>query len=106
MTPEGKIKAMVRKGLKELGDACWYFMPVQSGYGRPALDIMGYVNGHGFAIETKAPGGRVTPRQQLTIAALREAGVLVFIVDSGEACLGAIGVLSLLKVIPLDMPRS
>lgn len=80
MTPEGRIKAKVKKALDQLGDDVWRFMPVQSGYGSVALDYLLAIRGRFVAIETKAPGKKLTPLQEATKAALEKAGALVFVV--------------------------
>lgn len=80
MTPEGRVKQKVRKALKELGKECWPFMPVQSGFGSPALDWLNCIRGTFVAIETKKPGGRLTPLQLSTRAALLDAGAVVLVV--------------------------
>lgn len=80
MTPEGRVKNMVKKALTKLGDDCWRFMPVQSGYGSVALDFLIAYRGRFIAIETKAPGKTLTPLQESTKAAIEAAGGLVFVV--------------------------
>lgn len=67
-TPEGKLKAKVKTFLKERG--AYFFMPVPSGYGTPTLDFIGCYKGRFFAIETKAPGKKPTPRQEQTLKAM------------------------------------
>lgn len=80
MTPEGKIKVVVKRLLKD-ADAYWH-CPVQNGMGSPALDFMHVTHkGKTCAIETKAPGGVPTARQWLTINAIRAAGGTVLIID-------------------------
>jgi hypothetical protein len=83
MTPEGKVKALVKAALK-LHDA-WSFMPVQNGMGTPSLDFLCAARFRGmavmFAVETKAPGKKPTPRQELTIAAMQAVGIKVFVID-------------------------
>ena len=79
-TEEGKIKDAVKAYLKKRG--AWYFMPVPVGYGVSTLDFLGCWNGKFFAIETKAPGSKLTPRQELTIKQLEEAGAIVFMIYS------------------------
>jgi len=79
-TPEGRVKAKVKQALKVFGTDCWYFMPVQSGFGRPALDFMCCIRGRMVAIETKAPGGELSPTQRSTKAMLELAGAIVLIV--------------------------
>lgn len=81
MTPEGKVKERVKKFLRE-HNAYW-FCPVQNGMGAPALDFM-QVQVPGvpaFVIETKAPGKKLTVRQERTVAQIRAAGGTVFIID-------------------------
>jgi penicillin-binding protein-related factor A (putative recombinase) len=79
-TPEGKVKKQVKALLKQYG--AYYHMPVQTGYGAPTLDFIGCYRGRYFGIETKAPGKKPTPRQELTMAMINEAGGAVFVIDS------------------------
>lgn len=79
-TPEGKVKQRVNAYLNSLGYDCFYFMPVQTGYGRPSLDYVGGFKGKAFAIETKSANGSLTPMQQITIERMRRAGIEVFVV--------------------------
>ena len=85
MTPEGKVKEQVKKLLKEAG--VYYHMPVQNGMGAPTLDIVGCHQGNFFAVETKAPGKKPTPRQEQTIADMRRARAAVFVVDGSDRSL-------------------
>lgn len=80
MTPEGRVKAKVKRRLKELPRR-YHFMPVQNGMGAPALDFYCCINGKFVAIETKAPGKHLTPRQENTRAEILAAGGMVFVVD-------------------------
>ena len=79
-TPEGKVKAAVVKVLKAFG--AYYHMPVQNGMGAPTLDFVGCYRGMFFAIETKAPKKKMTPRQLITQAKMEAADGKVFMVDS------------------------
>lgn len=79
MTPEGKVKEAVSALLKKFG--AYYEMPVPGGYGKSGLDYQGCFHGKYFAIETKAPGKKPTPRQVLTIAQIQKAGGKVFVID-------------------------
>ena len=79
MTPEGRIKAKVNRRLAELLKL-WKFMPVQSGYGQPALDYVCCVNGLFVMIETKAPGGKMSPTQTATKNAVIAAGGMVLLI--------------------------
>lgn len=89
MTPEGRIKAEVSKILKSHGDNVWYHMAVTNGMGAPTLDYTGCAYSLYFAVETKAPGGKPTPRQELTIAQMRAAGAKVFVIDGDYLALEA-----------------
>jgi hypothetical protein len=56
-------------------------MPVQNGMGAPGLDFFYCIEGMFVAIETKAPGGVATPRQEKTMEQITAAGGLCFVVD-------------------------
>ena len=80
-TPEGKVKAKVKKLFAKFGSELYYFMPVQCGYGSVGLDFHCCYRGVAFAVETKAGKGRVTPRQKATMAAMQRAGMKTFVVS-------------------------
>jgi hypothetical protein len=86
MTPEGKIKARVKNLLAD--NERWGYIythwPVPSGYGEQTLDCIGCYHSRFFAIETKAPGKKPTPRQEYTMENMRRAGVAVFVIDSDD----------------------
>jgi hypothetical protein len=92
-TPEGKVKKLITAKIKEYPEA-WYHMPVVNGFGKAALDYLGYVPCRGiavgFVIEAKRPGKEPTARQNLLIEELREIGVKTFVIDgpAGVAELG------------------
>ncbi len=93
MTPEGKIKAKLRKRLDALTN-CYVFMPVQQGLGASTLDYLCCINGRFVAIETKAPGKKMTPRQVAVTHNILDAGGDVFLVDSDETidrCIRIVG---------------
>lgn len=77
-TPEGKVKDRVKRILKQY--ECYQFWPVQTGYGAPTLDCIACCAGQFFAIETKAPGKRPTPRQRLTMEDMEAAQGKVFVI--------------------------
>ncbi len=81
MTPEGRVKADIKKWLKSQG--AYFFMPVQSGYGASTLDFLVCLNGRFYAIETKAPGRnlKASPRQMQVIEEIRAAGGWATVVD-------------------------
>ncbi len=84
MTPEGKVKALVRTTFHDLWPDAYHFMPVQMGMGAPSLDFLYCIKGLWVAIETKAPGYTMTIRQNNTAADMISAGGLVFMVDGEE----------------------
>jgi len=80
MTPEGRVKKKLRDILDD--NNMYYFMPATGGYGRSGVpDIVGCVSGKFFAIECKAPGGRVTALQQREIENIIASGGVAFIYD-------------------------
>lgn len=84
MTPEGRVKAKITKLLKSYGERLWYDMPVPTGFGKSQLDYTVCVNERFLAIEAKAPGKNPTPRQELTMAAMRKAGAAVYVVRNDD----------------------
>lgn len=79
MTPEGKIKKQVKELLVNYSH--YHFMPVQSGYGRRTLDFLVCFNGLFVAIETKAPGEKLTVQQEKIKDEINAAGGVVIVVD-------------------------
>lgn len=79
MTPEGRVKAKVKRALATL-PACYRFMPVQTGFGSQTLDYLCCIWGRFVAIETKAPGKDLTPMQRSTKADIEAAGGIVLVV--------------------------
>lgn len=79
MTPEGKVKDKVKKLLQEFG--AYYFMPVQTGFGAPTIDFLACHNGRFLGIETKAPGKKPTPRQEVTMGRINAAGGKTLVID-------------------------
>lgn len=81
-TPEGKVKAAVKKRLNELG--VWFCMPMGTGFGNSGVpDFICCMNGQFLAIETKAPGkrGNTTTLQDRQIAAIHKAGGRAVVID-------------------------
>ena len=85
-TPEGKIKAQIKKVLDKRKPELYVYMPVPGGFGAPTLDYLGFYYGRGFAIEAKAPGKHPTDRQGKTINDIRAARVPAFVI-SGDTSL-------------------
>lgn len=83
MTPEGKVKAKVKRLLEKYN--VYYFMPVQTGMGKRSLDFLACVGGNFFAIETKAPGKVPTRIQEATIREMEKTGADVFVIDSVDS---------------------
>lgn len=64
-TPEGKVKAGVKKVLNEWDPKPFYYMPVQNGMGVVGIpDIIGCYRSRFFAIETKKPNKTPTTSDQ------------------------------------------
>lgn len=82
MTPEGKVKEGIKKELKRIG--AYYHMPVQNGMGKPTVDFQCCYRGRAFLIEAKAPGGKLTVRQEMTFAEFRAAGGATFLMDGSD----------------------
>ena len=55
-----------------------------SGFGKSGLDYTICFYGKFIAIETKKPGGKPTPRQELRIKEIQAAGGITFVVTSVE----------------------
>ena len=75
---EKTVKDRVKKVLKRHN--CYFFMPVQTGYGAPTLDFLGCHRSRFFSVETKAPGKKPTPRQELIMALINASGGAVFVI--------------------------
>ena len=82
MTPEGKVKKEIKAWLK--GQGAYFFMPVQTGYGAATVDFLVCLHGVFVGIETKAPGKKPTPRQELVMHAITAAGGNAYCVTSLE----------------------
>ena len=73
LTPEGKVKAKVRRMLDAA--SVYHFMPATGGYGRSGVpDLVGCCNGKFFAIECKAGKGKTTALQDNELRKIKEAG--------------------------------
>lgn len=84
MTPEGRVKAAVKKLLVQEG--VYYFMPVSNGMGRHGIpDIICCVNGRFLAIECKANGGKPTALQEREMQNIAKAhGIAVVVNDEAH----------------------
>jgi len=94
--PEAKIKKMVKKVLAEFSEKVtvgefhvtnlYQYWPVPAGFGASSLDCIIAYYGQAVYIETKAPGKKPTPRQELTIAEIKGAHSLVLVIDGEHGC--------------------
>lgn len=84
-TPEGRIKAAVRKLLDKYKSDLDQYWPVPAGYGPSHLDCIICYRGRFISVETKAPGKKPTPRQRARIAAVQRAGGVALVVDGDES---------------------
>ena len=81
-TPEGKVKAEVKKYLKEIG--AYYFMPVQTGYGRRGVDFYICYKGQFLALETKAGKAEPSPSQRKVLEDVEHCGGLSLCINNVE----------------------
>lgn len=86
MTPEGKVKAAVKKILNAY-DVFW-FMPVQMGYTKQGIpDFICCVAGSFFAIECKAGNNTPTMLQHITIGQIRAAKGQAIVINENNLSL-------------------
>lgn len=80
MTPEGKIKAKVKRQLDKIG--AYYFSPQAGIYGRAGVpDIVGCWKGKYFAIECKAGNNTPTDLQKREMERIFDAGGIVMLIN-------------------------
>lgn len=80
MTPEGKVKARLKKQLNELG--VYHFSPFQAGMGRAGIpDVIGCYRGVFVAFECKAGSNKPTALQEREMQAIREAGGHAYVIN-------------------------
>ena len=82
MTPEAKVKKVIKKVLDKVG--AYYFMPVQMGMGKRTLDFLVCHKGKFFGFEAKAPGQKITALQSLCMTEIQNAGGDCLVIDSVE----------------------
>jgi hypothetical protein len=88
LTPEGKVKAEIKKLLKIHG--VWFYMPVQNGYGKVGIpDFICCFNGKFLAIEAKAPGkeSALTPNQRNVLEAIDDHGGVALVISGNTDAL-------------------
>jgi len=82
MTPEGRVKKVVRKYLDDFGGRCYYFMPATGGYGKSGVpDIVGCYLGMFFGIELKAGNNKPTPLQEKNLQQITNTRGLAIVVN-------------------------
>lgn len=82
-TPEGKVKAKLKKVLDEMG--IWHFSPFQAGMGRAGIpDVIACYEGRFVAFECKAGRGKTTALQEREINAIRKAKGLAFVINEAN----------------------
>ena len=80
MTPEGKVKAKVKKILAEVG--AYYAMPMGTGMGSSGVpDFLICKGGLFYVIECKANGNKPTALQEANMKRIREAGGVTLVID-------------------------
>ena len=80
MTPEGKVKAKVKKILDVY--EVYYFCPATGGYGRSGIpDFVCCYKGKFIAIECKAGKGKTTALQDREIASIKDRGGIALVVN-------------------------
>jgi Holliday junction resolvase len=79
-TPEGKVKAKVKKALDNMG--AYHFSPATGGYGKSGVpDIVACLRGRFIAIECKAGRNRPTALQEKNLDEILEAGGVALVID-------------------------
>jgi hypothetical protein len=82
---EGDVKKEVKKVLESFGKLCWWYMPVQTGYGVKGIpDFMINLNGRFVAIETKFGGNVLSAHQEIQRNAIVQARGDFYTVDENN----------------------
>jgi len=82
-TPEAKVKAKIKKILKDHG--VYYAMPIGTGYGNSGVpDFLCCVNGNFLAIEAKAGKGTTTALQEKNLREIKEAGGVAAVIAEAQ----------------------
>lgn len=96
MTPEGRVKAEIKKFLMRKGVwfagqhpppvvTGWMYMPLAGPFGVSGIpDFCGIYVGKPFYVEAKAPGGKPSDLQLRRIAEITKAGGIAVVVESVE----------------------
>jgi Holliday junction resolvase len=82
-TPEGKVKARVKRLLDAHG--VYHFSPNMAGYGRSGVpDIIGCYDGYFLAIECKAGANTPTALQLRELERIASVGGYAFVINEGN----------------------
>lgn len=84
-TPEGKVKAKLRKLLAAYEPYMYTYWPVPSGFGKSPLDVIGCYRGRYFTVETKAEGKKPTLRQAEEINSVERAMGKSFVISGVDS---------------------
>ena len=88
-TPESKVKAKIKKILKDHG--VYYAMPIGTGYGNSGVpDFLCCVNGNFLAIEAKAGKGTTTALQEKNMREIGAAGGRTLVINEESLRLGVL----------------
>ena len=80
MTPEGKVKAKIKKVLDKYN--VYYFSPVTGGFGRSGVpDLVCCISGRFFGIECKANGNKPTELQRKNLHDIDTNGGVALVID-------------------------
>ena len=83
MTPEGKVKAKIKKILTSMG--AYYAMPMGTGFGNSGVpDFLVCYRGHFIGVEAKANGGKPTALQLKNLDKIIESGGYAFVIDESN----------------------
>lgn len=81
MTPEGELKARIKRWLEKKGAEVYTFWPVQTGMGKRTVDLLACYRGTFVAIELKRPGKKPTALQERVLDQVADAGGVSFWCD-------------------------
>ena len=82
-TPEGKVKAKVKKVLDLLG--CYHFSPIGGPYATKGVpDIIVCYKSRFIGIECKAGKGKTTALQEKNLREIADAGGLALVIDESN----------------------
>lgn len=83
MTPEARVKTVVKRTLDEMG--IYHFSPFMAGMGRAGVpDIIACYDGHFIAFECKAGKNKPTALQEREMDAIRRAKGLAFVINEAN----------------------